>query len=503
MMKPAFASPYTRFNLLFPPTFLSAALDNRVLLGSNTMTTNAVNQEPASPPAPAKAAILRRNYLSALENVAQAVGTMGPAATLGTVIPLLIAKTGNGTWLLFLGILAVFILISININVFASRFVSAGSLSSYAEKGLGGWPGILTGWSYIVAMTFIVTSSVVANSYYLGMVMAHFTHRPIGKVGSILLTMLVVVLAWFPAYRDIKLSTKVLLCTEAISVSVIACILGIAMTRSGHALDQAQLHLAGAGFPQFKMGLVLAFMMLAGFESATTLGEEAQSATRTIPRVMFFCLLPIGLLFMAGIYSITALSHSRNIGFDQTNAPLDADRPFDRSTCARLDEFSGGCSQLLWVCFGRLERRSEGYLLHGPGAPVRALFREIHPANGTPSRALLVMVSVALIIPSLLVVCGVAMANSMDYLMQIASFGFLGGYFSVCVAAPFYLARRHALTATQLLVGAITLLVIGAVLFLSLIPIPAAPWRYLPYLFAVLVFMGTVSSVYYRGRLRA
>jgi uncharacterized membrane protein len=47
------------------------------------------------------------------------------------------------------------------------------------------------------------------------------------------------------------------------------------------------------------------------------------------------------------------------------------------------------------------------------------------------------------------------------------------------------------------------LLVIGAVLFLSLIPIPAAPWRYLPYLFAVLVFMGTVSSVYYRGRLRA
>jgi hypothetical protein len=112
------------------------------------------------------------------------------------------------------------------------------------------------------------------------------------------------------------------------------------------------------------------------------------------------------------------------------------------------------------------------------------------------------MVSVALIIPSLLVVCGVAMANSMDYLMQIASFGFLGGYFSVCVAAPFYLARRHALTATQLLVGAITLLVIGAVLFLSLIPIPAAPWRYLSYLFAVLVFMGTVSSVYYRGRLR-
>jgi hypothetical protein len=91
----------------------------------------------------------------------------------------------------------------------------------------------------------------------------------------------------------------------------------------------------------------------------------------------------------------------------------------------------------------------------------------------------------------------------MDYLMQIASFGFLGGYFSVCVAAPFYLARRDALTVTQLLAAVITLLVIGAVLFLSLIPIPAAPWRYLPYLFAALVFMGTLASIYFRGKLRA
>ena len=32
-------------------------------------------------------------------------------------------------------------------------------------------------------MTFIVTSSVVASAYYLGMVMTHFTHRPVGKIG--------------------------------------------------------------------------------------------------------------------------------------------------------------------------------------------------------------------------------------------------------------------------------------------------------------------------------
>ncbi len=462
------------------------------------MTTKAVNKPHAVP----KGSALRRNYLSALENVAQAVGTMGPAATLGTVIPLLIAKTGNGTWLLFLGILGVFLFISININVFASRFASAGSLSSYAEIGLGRWTGVVTGWSYIVAMTFIVTSSVVACAYYLGMVMAHFTNHPIAKAGSILLTLLVVVLAWLPSYRDIKLSTNVMLCTEAISVGVIVLILVLAMSRNVHGIDQAQLHLAGTRSPQIKLGLVLAFMMLAGFESSTTLSEEAQSATRTIPRVMILCLLLLGLLFMASIYSITALSHDRNLGLDQTNAPLDLiARSIDLPALGWISSLGVALS-----CFG--------CALGGLNAGARVIFsmaRErlfapffarIHPVNGTPSRAIFVIGLVALVVPVLLITSGVAMANAMDYLMQIASFGFLGGYFSVCVAAPFYLARHHTLTLIQLLAAVITLLVMGAVLFLSLIPIPDAPWRYLPYCFATLLLLGTLSSVYFRGKIK-
>jgi len=102
-----------------------------------------------------------------------------------------------------------------------------------------------------------------------------------------------------------------------------------------------------------------------------------------------------------------------------------------------------------------------------------------------------------MVVPILLITNGVAMANAMDYLMQIASFGFLGGYLSVCVAAPFYLARHHTVTVMQLLAAVITLLVIGAVLFLSLVPIPDAPWRYLPYCFAALLITGTLSTVYF------
>lgn len=77
---------------------------------------------------------LRRNYLSGVENVAQSIGTMGPVATIGTILPLLIYKSGNGTWLLFLCVLAAFWLVAANINVFAARFASAGSLSTFAQQ---------------------------------------------------------------------------------------------------------------------------------------------------------------------------------------------------------------------------------------------------------------------------------------------------------------------------------------------------------------------------------
>jgi amino acid transporter len=239
-------------------------------------------------------------------------------------------------------------------------------------------------------------------------------------------------------------------------------------------------------------------MMLAGFESATTLGEEAQSATRTIPRVMLFCLLPIGVLFLASIYATTVLSHQRNLSLDQTSAPLD------------LIARSVALPALGWISSLGVALSCFGCALGGLNAGARVIFsmaRErllspslgrIHAVNGTPARAISLIVLVALTVPCVLITRGVAMADAMDYLMQMASFGFLGGYFSVCLAAPIYLARERALSALQLAVALITLLAIGAVVFLSLFPIPEAPWRYLPYCFATLLLAGTLSSLYFQ-----
>jgi amino acid transporter len=438
--------------------------------------------------------VLRRNYLSAVENLAQSIGTMGPVATIGTVLPLLIYKSGNATWLLLLGVLAVFCLISASIKVFASRFASAGSLAAFAEAGLGSWVGSLTGWSYVVAMMFVVTSSGVSSAYYFAMVVSHFTHRPIGAPGLIFMTVLVVLMAWWPSYRDIKLSTKVMLAVESLSVIGIVFILGAAMFGAHRWVDRSQLTLEGASFSQVQLGFVLVFMTLSGFESTTTLGEEAKTATRTLPRVMYLCVLPTGVFFIASIYCLTALSHGRNLALDQTDAPLD------------MIAQSIGLPTLGWMSTLGVAVSCFGCALGGFNAGSRVIFsmsrsrqlwryfEAVHPANGTPYRALALLAAIAVAVPCVMLGFGVTMSGTMDYLMQIASFGFLGGYLAVCIAAPVYLASRSQLTLTAVLIAVATVSVIGAVFFMSLVPVPDAPWRYLPYIFAGLLLAGMVIS---------
>jgi amino acid transporter len=214
---------------------------------------------------------------------------------------------------------------------------------------------------------------------------------------------------------------------------------------------------------------------------------------------MKLCLLPVALFFVGSIYCLTALSHHLNLALDQTAAPLD------------LIAQSIGLPTLGWLSSLGIAVSCFGCALGGFNAGSRVLFsmargrqmwryfEAVHPRNGTPYRALALLAAVALIVPVVMLGCGVAMADAMDYLMQIATFGFLGGYLAVCVAAPVYLAAQSQLRVGAVLVAVATVAIIGAVFVMSLVPVPDAPWRYLPYIFAALIAAGMVISRGIRG----
>jgi amino acid transporter len=425
---------------------------------------------------------LRRDCLSPLESLAQSLGTMAPTATLGTVIPLLIGKSGNATWLLFLGILAVFLLIAASVSTFASRAGSAGSLATYVRLGLGPRAGTVAGWCYLIALTFCVASSAVSCAYYLDVLLLKFTGwSGGGTLRAVLVTAAVVAAAAWPAWRDVRLSTKLMLVAELISVALIL--------RSGHWIDRAQFHLKGASLGRVRLGFVLAFMMLAGFESTTALGEETRGATRSIPRVLLLCLLPTGGLFLAVTYCLTDLGRVYSLALDQ------ADLPFDVLAAAV------GAPSLGWLsslgvglsCSRVVYAMARDRLLPAP-------LGWIHAVNATPGRGVLVLAGVAGVVPAVLLARGLSLANGMDYLMQVASFGFIGGYFLVALAAPSFLARLRQPWLRQAAVSALALAVLGAVLGLSVYPLPPAPVRYLPLSFVAMLLAGTATSAWVRRR---
>src|SRR5258708_19792734 len=154
---------------------------------------------------------LRANYLSKLENIAQSLGVMTPNGMVGVIIAWLIGKSGNATWLVILVILLAYAVILFCITQFSQRCVSAGSLAEYGRLGLGTWGGVLTGWAYVIAMTFGLASSAPSSAYYADIVIRQVFYLPPDQLRVAIITTLVVVLSWWTAHRDIKLSTKLML----------------------------------------------------------------------------------------------------------------------------------------------------------------------------------------------------------------------------------------------------------------------------------------------------
>ena len=459
--------------------------------------------DPEFPPGAAVGApgspTLRRDYLTGLENVAQTMGAMAPTGTLGVIIPLLIGKTGNGTWLLFLGVLAICLLILVNINGFASRCASAGGLATYARLGLGRGAGVWTGWIYMGAMLFGAASSAPSAAYYACLVISRATGIPNGIPLEASVTALVAIAAWWTAFRDMKLSGDVMIVIETVSLTVMVAIIAIAMLRNGTWVDRPQLTLQGAGPRAFSAGLVLAFLTMGGFESATTLGEEARHAERAIPRAILGCVVPIGLLYLVMTYLLVGLGRRFGIALDQLDTPFD--------TLSRLSHFpflgtlsSVGVALSYFACtLGSINAGSRTMYSMAEGGFFPRPFGRAHPVNATPHRAIALFGLLSIAIPVGLLFARVTLYSVIDYVSQLAALGFIGAYFMVCLAAPFFLAKQGALSKPRIAASVAALVLLGVVMVQSVYPVPPAPACYLPYVFAATIAAGAAVSWRMRG----
>jgi amino acid transporter len=443
---------------------------------------------PAPPATPAGG--LHHNYLSFLEDTAQTLGVMAPTGTIGIILPLLIARAGNTTWITFSITLVAFSLILFCIYRFSQHLASAGALATFADAGLGRWGGIIAGWAYVAAMGFGVASAAPSSAFYADLFVTQITGAPSSLLRGGLITSALILVAALVAYRDIKLSTKLMLAIELVSLGVIILIVAFAMFRTSAWIDPPQLQLEGARLPGFQYALVFGFMTLAGFESVTTLGSESSQPKRTIPKVILSCLVPIGVLYLVVIYCLVALARKNGMVFDTLNAPFDA---IARSMhLASLGYVSSiGIALSYFACtLGSLNAGARVLYSMARRHQFVPRFGVAHPRNATPHRAIILLAAIGIAVPAALLFLRVSLADCVNYITQLTSYGFIAAYFLVCLALPFYLKRKNLLHSFDAVIAGAALLILTVVLALSVFPVPDEPWRYLPYIFFATVLLG-------------
>jgi len=443
---------------------------------------------------------LRPNYLSRLENVAQSLGVMAPTGTLGVIIPLLVGKAGNGTWLVLLLIMVAYGLILLCINQFAGRCVSAGSLATYATLGLGRWGGIITGWAYVIAMTFGLASSAPSAGYYLDLVFRQAFGGGPDQIRAIVLTSLVVLASWWTAHRDIKLSTKLMLGIEWTSICIMMLIVGIAMFRSNHWIDRSQLHLAGITPTGLQLGLVFGFMAFAGAESVTALGEESRNAKRIMPKVILGCLIPVGILHIVMSYCMVGYAHRHSLSLGELDAPFDTIANSLHLPVLGVLSSIGIAMSYFACALGSLNAAARVLFSMAKQQLFFKSFGTAHRTNFTPAKSITAVSLIGLVSPALLLAFNYTLTDCINYLTQLASFGCIAAYFAVCLATPFYLFAKKLLRPPILAIAAISLSVLGFILVFSVIPVPSPPWSFLPYIFLVMVAIGATLSLFCRGK---
>jgi amino acid transporter len=433
---------------------------------------------------------LRRNYLSGFEGVSQTLGTMAPTGTLGVCIPLVIGKAGNATWLLFVAMLGICLLVLVNLNAFATRSASAGGPYTFARLGLGKRAGVAAGWIYFGAMLFGVASTAPSAAYYACLVISQYTGiADTFALGAVVTIVLVLVAAW-TAFHDIKLSGNVMIIIEVTSLTVMIALVALAMAHNGPWIDRPQLTLQGASFRSFSSGIVLSFLTMAGFESATTLGDEARNAKRTIPRAIIGCVLPLGAFYLVMTYLLVGLGRKYGIALDQLEAPFDTIARACNAPALGTASSIGIALSYFACTLGSINAGSRTlYALAEEGMFFRP-FASAHPVNATPHRAIALLAAFAVAAVVATGFSGLSFVSYIDYGSQLTAFGFVATYFMVCLAAPFFLATlgiRHWKW-TGASVAALALL--GIVMFQSLYPVPEGLVRFLPYVFGGTVLVG-------------
>ncbi|HEY1620030.1 MAG TPA: APC family permease, partial [Streptosporangiaceae bacterium] len=254
--------------------------------------------------APGTARKLRRN-LSVWEaigislalmapSMAASINPQGTATTVGRAVPLAFA-------LALVGVL----LVAYTFVRLTQRFHHSGSVYGFVGATLGPRAGVISGWALTGTYVFYgVVTSMAGGRFAADFLNSLGIWKNPPTWAGFLLGAIGMVLVWFLAVTPARSGTRLLLAAEAITVLLILIVVVIVFSKLASHTAPGGLGLTGSVFTlpsgtstsTVFLGVVFGFLSFAGFEAASTLGEEARHPRKDIPRAI------LGVAIFGGIY---------------------------------------------------------------------------------------------------------------------------------------------------------------------------------------------------------
>ncbi len=429
---------------------------------------------------------LRRGILSPAEVLAQSVSVIAPSTTPPITIPLVFALAGEGSWLAYAIAMGTMVLIAYSIAEFARDSASPGSLYVYTRETLP--PVFAAAGAWALCFAYVVTAMSVTGGFvyfatpFLG---AFGTHLPVAVLAGVCLGV-----SAFVAYRDIKISVETMLWIEVISVLLIAVVVAILICKQGFHLDMPQARLQSVTPGNIRLAVMLALFSFVGFESATTLGEEAREPLKTIPRAVVRSALLAGVFFMVCAYGEV-------LGFRGLGTTLDKQAEPMKFLAGRAGiGWAGWVINLgvlisMFACtLGCVIAAARVLLLMARHGLVHRRLASTDRRQETPAvagvfTALLVFVPVAI-----LGARGVTAEEMYPLFGTLSVYGFMTAYGLVAVAMPFHLRKVGRLSVRGVLIGVAAAAASLAAMAGTIWPVPPAPYMYLPWIYLAYMAAG-------------
>lgn len=432
---------------------------------------------------------LRAGVLGFPTLLAQSIALISPTMTAVLIVPLAFADAGDGTWLAYLFATVMLSFVVMNLNQFARRSASAGSMYAYTGKGLGPKGGVFSGWTLLWSYAFIAIAGLAGFSIFVNQFLdAVGLHHP---VPAVVLFGISSALCWFIASRDIRLSSLLTLVLEAVSVALILALCFIVLFKHGVTIDTNQIKLKGVGLGDMNLAVVVCIFSLVGFESATALGGEARNALKTVPRAVIWSLALTGLFFVVVSYVEVFATRQSATSLANLSAPLNTIADIYQVGYVKAPISVGAAVSFFSLSLSCINAGSRILYPMAQHGVFPHQLGSTHSKNHTPAAAISVFTLIVFVIPSLLQIWTDPLTTFGDA-GTLAAFGFLLAYFMISIAAPMFLRRRGELDTRTICTSALALLCLLVPTVGSFYPAPPSPVNRFPYYFLAYMAVGLI-----------